>query len=347
LTLPAREGDVTYFGQPPGDDYAVDDWTTHVLNVGPYAAADVELGPLTVSPGVRFEAFLLEGSRTTPRIGATPAIGFSRFESSFDPRVAASWRVDRRLTIDAAAGVYHQAPAPEDLSAVFGTPALAPSRARHVTIGESLRVTPKLSFDVVAFHKSLSDLPVRTRLADPKLARAIVQDGEGRSYGVQMILRQQLAGGFFGWITYTLSRSERRYVGEERWRLFDYDQPHVLAVVASKRVGPWTFGARFRYATGAPRTPVTGALYDARGDQYQPIFGAQNTERLPDFYQLDLRVDRRFALGEKATLDVYLDLQNVTFHRNREEIVYSSDFTSRGYVTGLPALALAGARLEW
>ena len=347
LTLPAREGDVTYFGQPPGDDYAVDDWSAHILDVGPYVAAEIEVArAITVTPGIRFDAFLIEGSRTTPRVGATPPIGFSRLEGSIDPRLALSWRVHPRVTVNAAVGMYHQAPEPEDLSAVFGTPALTLARARHATIGQSLRVTKMLTFDVVAFHKSLSDMPVRTRLTDPKLARTLVQDGEGRSYGVQLMLRQQLWKGFFGWVSYAIARSERRYFGDETWRLFDYDQPHVLAVVGSQKVDAWTFGARFRYATGAPRTPVTGALYDVRGDQYQPIFGAQNSIRIPDFYQLDLRADRRFRLGESATLDLYLDLQNVTFHTNREEIVYSADFSRKSYVTGLPFLALLGARLE-
>jgi outer membrane receptor protein involved in Fe transport len=294
----------------------------------------------------RFDAFLIEGSRLTPRVGRTPPVGFSRLEGSFDPRIAVSWRAHERLTIDAAAGAYHQAPEPTDLSAVFGTPALVPSRAVHASLGESLRITKALSLDVVAFARTMSDLPVRSRLADPKLARALVQDGEGRSYGAQLMVRQKIARGLFGWIAYTISRSERRYVTDDRWRLFDYDQPHVLAAVVSKTIGAWSFGARFRYATGAPRTPIAGAFYDLRGDQYQPIFGAQNTTRLPDFYQLDLRIDRRFAIAEHASLDLYLDLENVTFHQNREEIVYAHDFSSHGYINGLPALALAGVRVE-
>src|SRR6185437_6880982 len=158
---------------------------------------------------------------------------------------------------------------------------------------------------------------------------------------------QEMWHGLFGWISYSVSRSERRYLEQERYRLFDYDQPHVLAAVLSQEIGRWVLGARFRYTSGSPRTPVVGSFYDSRGDQAQPIFGDQNTIRITDFYQLDLRAERTFALSKRITLAVFLDVLNVTFHTNNEEIVYSSDFTRKGYITGLPTLAILGARVEF
>jgi hypothetical protein len=346
LTLPPREGDVTVFGQPPGDEVNADTWSTHILNLAPYVAADVALGPFTVTPGVRFEMFLVDGDRQTPRVGLTPPVGYSRLEGAVDPRLAVRWQATPRLAFTASGGAYHQAPEPEDLSAVFGTPALGLARATHASFGESLRVTDTLTAEMTGFYKTLDDLVVRSQLASPKLARVLVQNGEGRSYGVQFLLRQELWRGFFGWLSYTISRSERRYV-EERWRLFDFDQPHVLAVVASQEVGRWTFGARFRYASGAPRTPVTGAFFDARGDQFQPMFGEHNTIRIAPFYQLDLKIERVFPLGETTKLVAFVDVQNVTAHENEEEIVYSPNFRRRDAITGLPTIAVVGGRLEF
>ena len=346
LTLPPREGDIAVFGQPPGDEYAADTWRTNIVDVAPHAYADVRLGPLTVTPGVRFDAFLLEGSRKTPRVGQTPSIGFSRLETAVAPRLAARWEVVPRLALTAAYGTYTQAPEPEDLSPVFGTPDLALSRATHVTVGESLRITPTLSADVVAFQKTMKDLVVRSRLTNPLLARALTQNGEGRSYGVQFLLRQELWKGFFGWVSYAISRSERRFEGDETWRAFDFDQPHVLSVVASQEIGRWGFGARFRYASGNPRTPVIGSTYDARSDRYDPVFGPQNSIRVPAFWQIDLRVERSFALGEAVRLLLFADIQNVTNRENAEEIVYSASFRQRSTITSLPTIAVVGARLE-
>jgi TonB family protein len=347
LTLPAREGDVAVFGQPPGDEVAADTWHTNIVDVAPHVHADVRLGPVTVTPGFRFDAFLIEGSRKTPHVGQTPSIGFSRLETAAAPRLSARWEVGPRLALTAAYGTYHQAPEPEDLSPVFGTPDLALSRATHVTVGESLRITPTLSADVVAFDKTMKDLVVRSRLSNPILARALTQNGEGRSYGVQLLLRQEIWKGFFGWVSYAISRSERRNEGDETWRAFDFDQPHVLSVVASQEVGAWSFGARFRYASGNPRTPVTGNIYDARSDRYDPVFGAQNTVRIPAFWQLDIRVDRSFRLGETTRLLLFADVQNVTNRENAEEFVYSPSFRQRSIIQGLPTIAVVGGRFDF
>jgi hypothetical protein len=334
------------FGQPPGDEVAADVFRTNVIDLGPHAYADLRFGPLTLTPGARFDAFLIEGSRRTPRVGKTPEIGFSRLETSIAPRLSGRWEVTPRLALTAAYGTYTQAPEPEDLSAVFGTPDLALSRATHVTLGETLRITSTLSADVIAFHKSMNGLVVRSRLQNPLLARALTQNGEGRSYGVQLLLRQDLWKGFFGWISYAISKSERRYEGDERYRAFDFDQPHVLSVVLSQEIGRWGIGARFRYASGNPRTPVVGSYYDARSDRYDPVFGAQNTIRVPAFWQLDLRLEHAFPLGATTRLLVFADVQNVTNRVNAEEIVYSPSFRTRGSINGLPVLAVVGARLE-
>ena len=162
-----------------------------------------------------------------------------------------------------------------------------------------------------------------------------------------MLLRQQKVGRFFGWVSYTLMRSERKDHPASDWRLFDYDQTHVLTLLGSYDLGlGFEVGARLRYATGFPRTPVTGAFYDSLTDAYQPKFGAQNSVRIDAFYALDVRVAKRLKVG-KTEGEVYLDVQNVTNHANAEEIVYDPTYTQRGNITGLPVLPVVGARWSW
>lgn len=193
-----------------------------------------------------------------------------------------------------------------------------------------------------------------------------MQQGEGRAYGIQVLLRHELSGRFFGWVSYTLMRSERKddcaqlitqtdpttslaqqVCSPGNWRLFDYDQTHVATVVGSYDLGAgFEFGARFRYSTGFPRTPVIGTFSSARRDLYEPVFGAQNSIRIPSFLQLDARLAKRFQ-GSWGKAEVYLDVQNVTDRGNPEEIVYNYNYTKRGYITGLPTLPVVGARIEW
>jgi hypothetical protein len=179
------------------------------------------------------------------------------------------------------------------------------------------------------------------------VGQALTQDGIGRVRGVQVLLRQQLLRGFFGWITYTLMRSERRDHPGLAYRLFDQDQTHILGVLASLDIGHGVeVGARFRFATGMPRTPVIGAYLNQATGAYEPVFGRHNSIRIPAFYQLDLRAEKAFIM-QRWKASVYVDMQNISNRSNPEEIVYSEDYGQRKYITGLPILAVAGARLEF
>lgn len=346
LLIPAREGDASVFGRPPGSDTNTDAWTAGLVDVGPYVTAGFDVGPLSVAPGLRLDGYLQRASRQTPRVGETPSIGLTQLEGAFEPRISARLRVTPELSVLAAAGVYTQPPDPSDLSAVFGTPTLGHATADHATLGESLRISSALSLEAVGFYKWMTDLAVRDPSPTPRLAQVLVQDGVGRSYGLQLFLRLKPWHGFSGWAAYTVSRSERRDHEGAGWRLFDHDQPNVLTILLSKELGAWTFGVRFRYATGLPRTPVVGAFYDAKDDRYQPILGAQSSTRLPDFWQLDLRIDRSFALGDSGKLLFYVEGLNVTNRTNGEEYAYDATYTRRGTISGLPLIAVLGARVE-
>jgi len=75
----------------------------------------------------------------------------------------------------------------------------------------------------------------------------------------------------------------------------------VLNLVAGYRFGGGvTFGTRFHLNTGRPY-PV----YDRRSSN------PPDYERLPAFYQLDLRLDKRFVF-DRYTLDVYIEAVNAT-----------------------------------
>jgi len=355
--LPAREGDIVVFGQKPPAQTNVDDWNVLLVDTAPFATAEIALGRLTLIPGLRFEPVLVEGNELRPKSQIEAPRGYDRFDLPVNPiggalkyapnpRLVAAFRATKRLTLTMGGGIYGQPPDVEDMSPVFGNPTVNMSRAAHLSGGGSFKLRPTLTLEIIGFYKKLWDLVSRSELASPPVAQALTQDGVGRSYGGQVLLRQELMKGFFGWVTYSLIRSERKDHPDQAWRLFDYDQTHVLAVLASYQFGHgFEGGARFRYTTGAPRTPVTGSFLVGNED-YDPIFGAHNSIRLPAFYQLDARVERAWVF-RRAKLNVFLDVQNVTNRKNPEEIIYNAQYTVRGYITGLPTLAVLGARLEF
>jgi TonB family protein len=349
IGAPPREGDIYVFGQPPPSQVNVDDWRTTILTLGVFAEADASLlgDRLHIVPGVRFEPFVDSTNKTVPTTGGSQPVGFSREDPVIEPRVSVHYEFTSRVSAKAAFGIYHQAPQPEELSAVFGTPTLVLSTAQHYLAGGNFQVTDTLSFEVTGFLSESQDLVVRSQAESPYLAHALDQTGKGRSYGTQFLLRQQTIGHFFGWISYTIMRSQRKDAPDLDWRLFDYDQTHVFTALGSYDLGAgFEVGARFRYATGYPRTPVLGSYLDTTTHTYEPIFGAQNSIRIPPFVALDVRLAKRFR-WRSFEGEVYLDVQNVTSHSNPEEIVYNTNYSQRGYITGMPILPVIGARITW
>jgi hypothetical protein len=346
LTLPPREGDIFVAGQPPPGDLSAERFTIHQLDAAPFVEAEILAGPVTLTPGLRVDALLTDGNHATAPGATTPAPGFSRIDWSIDPRLTIAWRAHRRVTVALAGGLYHQPPDPADLSAVFGNPRLAPARAWQLTTSLGVAITSALSVEAAGFVKWLQDLPARNPLPSPPLGQALTQDGTGFVYGGQLLVRAQPWRGLSGFLSYTVGRSERRDHPSSPTRLFDFDQTHVLALVANWAWRGLGLGARLRWSSGYPRTPVVGAYFDARDDLYQPLFGAQNSTRLPDFVQLDLRVDYTFRF-RRAQLALYLDVENLTDRKNAEEVVYREDFSQKSYVTGLPTTAVLGARVSF
>ncbi len=341
---PAREGDPYAFGEPPGAAYDADAFGTHQLGVAPYAALDLSLGRLRLAPALRVDTYLIEVERLRPAAGRAPPIGDSSLLAAPEPRLALRYAVTGEFEAFAAGGRYHQPPAPEDLSAAFGNPRLGLASGTHLSAGERLGLGP-WQLEALGFVKWLDGLAARASDPTPDAARLLEARGRGRAFGASWFVRRRPLGGWFGWLSATLSRSERRDAPALAARRSDYDRPLVAAASFGRELGAFTLSARLRYATGAPRTPVVGAFVDLRTGRHQPAFGPPNSARLPPFAQLDLRVDRAFPLGAGA-LRLYLDALNVTARANAEEIVYARDFRSRAYFTGLPTLAVLGAEFE-
>lgn len=273
-----------------------------------------------------------------------------------DPRAAAFFELSPATTVKAAAGLFHQPPdyRQGQLSPTFGNPDLLPEGATHYSVGVEHRFTDALSLDVEAYYKDLFHQAQAT-LAPPAGSEAsadtvdphFTNTGVGRAYGVEVLLRHQLTRNFFGWIAYSLSRSQRIYPGEDHWGLHPLDQPHNLIAVASYKL-PYDFiaGVRIRYASGPLNTPYVGAIYDANGNYYYPLFGELFSRRLPDFFQLDVRLDKRFVF-DRWMLALYADVQNATNHANVEGVTYNFDYTQERYLYGLPILPSLGIRGEF
>jgi hypothetical protein len=136
--------------------------------------------------------------------------------------------------------------------------------------------------DATLFYKSMVDLvsPTTKTVMENGIVQPMIYDngGRGRVAGAEMLLRKAFSNKPTGWIAYTFSRSWRRDSGSHTWRLFDFDQTHILTAFGSYQFGHnWTLGGRFRWVSGNPRTPVVGSVVNASADRYEPRFCAVNS----------------------------------------------------------------------
>lgn len=353
--LPAREGDLTVFGMPVPEQLAADDWNVVQLGAAPWLQATlVAWGKrLQVAPGLRFDPLTRSASRKTPVVGRTPQIGAFVQDVAVEPRLDVTLQLLDALRLRAAWGRVNQTPGADDLSAVFGNPLLRAAHAEHQVLGVDLQLARLVRVETTGFVTQGEGLAVRSPLAAPKLAAALVGTGQSRSQGVQLVVRKapdprQREGlrAVSGWLSYTLSKAERRSSSDASWRLSDFDQTHLLTAAASWV--PWgglELGVRFRLASGAPRTPVVGAWHDALRDRYFPVFGRHNSDRLPTFAQLDASVRKRWNGKRGRWLEAYLEVLNATNRNNAEEFAYSADFGLQDVWTGLPITPLLGVRV--
>jgi outer membrane receptor for ferrienterochelin and colicin len=267
---------------------------------------------------------------------------------SADPRLFVRWRVTPGTMLKGGLGLYQQPPTPDESSPDTGTPNLLPKRSVQVSAGVEQTLSAGLDLDLTAFYKRLTRVVVRNPAARLDAgAEAYTNEGTGRIYGIEALLRARFGERFFGWIAYTFQRSLRTDRPGEAERPFDFDQPHILTALGTWRPNArWAFGARFRLVSGNPYTPVTGSLYDATSDVYVPLYGAVNSGRLGTFHALDLRVDR-FWTFQRWRLSAYLDVQNVYNRANQEGWQYSFDYRQRSALTGLPILPVLGVKGEW
>lgn len=269
---------------------------------------------------------------------------------SVDPRIAFRYDLypsELRTTIKGGVGVFHKPPEPYESIEPFGSPGLGSERGIHYSLGFEQELSRPLELSVEGFYKDLDQLVVSSPDAlGSESGSSYDNSGVGRSYGAEFLLRYKPMGRFFGWVAYTLSRSERRESPGD-WELFDYDQTHILTALGSYKLGRgWQVGARFRYITGRPYTPYLGGVVDYDAGAYSPLESSEaNSARLTARHQLDLRVDKAWEFSSWK-LSAYLDVQNVYNRENTEDIGYNYDYSQSKPVPGLPILPILGVRGE-
>ncbi|MEM7660213.1 MAG: TonB-dependent receptor [Bacteroidota bacterium] len=179
-----------------------------------------------------------------------------------------------------------------------------------------------ISASLEMYHKTLRELPGFERGAnllrglDDEWEANLLTGGEGRIQGMEFMLSRE-GKTVSGWMSYTLMRSERRFLQEgEAWFFDRFDRRHMFSMVLMmpmKRT--WTFTCAFRYLTGAPVTAPIASQRDADGN-LAFIYGARGNVRIPAYHRLDVGWERRFRNSEGKERGLHLGIYNLYNRQN-------------------------------
>jgi TonB family protein len=332
LPRPPKEGDPA-FDQNFNDTVSTNVTKSPIYDLGPFVEAELRpLEHLSLFPALRADYF------------------FPVAKWTFDPRIVGRFDFSAEWTAKAGIGLVHQAPQPDETDKAFGNPDLGPEKAVHYSAGVEWHPLPYLSVDATLYYKDLQDLVSRSNAVIMRDGMMVPQiydnNGVGRSYGLELYVKHSFANHLWGWLTYTLSRSERKDSGATDYRLFSFDQTHIFNLILTYYFPEnWNAGIRWRVVSGNPYTPVTGGVFLSDFDRYAPIPGAVNSGRLPLFNQLDIRVEKQW-IWDKWTLSAYFQLINAYNRQNAESFVYNYNYTQSKPQSGLPIFPVLGLKGE-
>lgn len=292
-----------------------------------YVSLALSLGThLELSPGVRLMRYAEQG--------------VVRFAP--EPRLTARLKLSERIALEGSVGRYTQmASLPVGVPGfdAFDLRDLGLQRSTQSSLGARTKLGTLAELDVTGFYQQLEVTDLRSTLSSDFRVQDFLELRPGRGYGVELLLRRPDSERLHGWLAYTLSRSERQVDGI--WGASDWDQRHILNLLLSCRLARgYSVGGRIHYNSGRPfpvSTPGNSSEIEYR--------------RLPAFYQLDLRADKRMVF-DRFTLTAYVELGNVTLTREVTALssMYRSDgipisdgsVHSIGYRIILPSLGLRG-----
>jgi len=326
-----------------------------------YANHDWDATPrLKLNYGLRLSGFVGKGGATY---------------GGLEPRVAARFKLNTNLALKASyARMYQYIHLVSSSTVTLPTDVWYPSTQRvrpqysdQLVLGLS-QVWPKqgLSLTVEGYYKWLSNqLEYRENaqiFANVNLDEEFVF-GRGTSYGAE-VLFEKTKGKFTGWVSYTLSWTDRTFADINGGQTFPfrYDRRHNASIVLNySPTDRWTFTVAWTYRTGEAITlpssrflmndlagiRSTGLSFDPNGGVLfnpgliVPVYQERNSFRMPDYHRLDLSVTYNFKPKKHFEHSLNFSVYNAYNRANPFFLYFDTVTNDQDIPTGFEAKVVA------
>jgi hypothetical protein len=248
-------------------------------------------------------------------------VGLINRKNYISPRTAISLTVTPVLTFNLAYGIFQQSPSYIWISGSPGNEDLRDIRADHYVAGIEYLFDEGTKLTVEGYFKDYRYYPVSKDRPYLILANnsgfdnensfgleKLVSQGTGKALGFEIFLQKALTKNFYGTVSFSYSDVKYKALdGIERRS--DWDNRFVININSGYQPGKmWEMSAKLRVAGGRPYTSIDPATGNVNYDQY-------NTEKLPVYHRLDLRVEKKWMFTAWA-LSTYIDIQNIYNQKN-------------------------------
>lgn len=298
---------------------------------------------------------------------------YSLGEVSPEPRLAFKYNILKNLRLKLAAGMYSQnlvsITSDRDVVSLFNGFLSSPlesdllpntlinddkemkgrlQKSQHVILGLEYDPINPLSINIEGYYKNFSQLISANRYKMLESDNEFIWE-KGNAYGGDISVKYEQKGVYL-WFVYSLG-----WVKRDDGKITyspHFDRRHNINLVASYSFGKrrsWEINCRWNFGTGFPFTQ-TQAYYphydpthinddyvNSNEDVYF-LLADLNQARLPSYHRLDLGAKKKFFLGPRHTLELYLSMTNIYNYKN----VFYVNRTTNDIVYQLPFLYYFG-----
>ncbi len=254
------------------------------LEAGLYAEDEITWKQFECNFGLRASIFNLE--KTTYNF--------------IEPRFTIAYNATNKLTLKASymkAGQYVHLVSSSSVgfSTDYWVPAskaLPPEVTKQIAVGVIYNLKNKYSFDFEGYYKDMDKLiefkDDKVFTMDDENWEDFMTYGKGWAYGIESVIRKE-QGKFTGWLSYTWSRSWRKFANLNQGDVFPfkYDRPHNFTFVAmfapNKRIDfgvNWLFTSGYHYTFGKEKI-----------GNWPTYYFRKNNMRYPMYHRLDVGVN--------------------------------------------------------
>ena len=187
-----------------------------------------------------------------------------------EPRVSVQYKTSPSSTISLAYALNSRKETTDTYFVTGGyNEDLGLTRSHHISASFAQRLGENAMLKIEPYWQWLFDVPVEQGTTYSILNhnlfyqdRALVNEGAGRNYGIDLTLERYLKDGFYGMITATLFKSEYRDA-QGQWHHTRHDRGYITNILGGKE---WMVGKGRKNVFG-----LNGRLTMMGGDRYTPM----------------------------------------------------------------------------